>query len=116
MIEDYKFGLITVNNKEYNFDVEVWGDGKVFKWWRKTSHIFSFEDIKHALKKNPEVVVFGTGFSAKAKVDDFLKLQLQKKEILFIIDDTQTAIQSFNTFLKKIKNKKKIVGFFHLTC
>jgi len=128
MIEEYKFGEIIIDGKKYDHDVEVrWiphtnklgteQSLEVLKWWRKESHIVGLEDIKQALKLNPEVIIIGTGAYGIAEVQNDVKEYLKEKGICLIIDHTDEAVKTFNIFLKKREDqKKKIIGFFHLTC
>jgi hypothetical protein len=113
MIEDYKFGKIKIFGKEYNFDVEVRWTGEVFSWWRKEGHTVNSEDVERALKENPEVIIIGTGAYGVCKItkdcEDFIK----EKGLELIVDITEKAVEKFNELLKQ---SKKVIGFFHLTC
>jgi hypothetical protein len=50
MIEEYKFGSITIDGKIYEYDVEVRWTGEVLKWWRGESHVVDLEDVKRAIE------------------------------------------------------------------
>jgi hypothetical protein len=113
MIEEYRFGSITIGGKIYNRDVEVYWTGEVLKWWREKGHIFGFEDVKGAVKKNPEVIILGTGFYGICEVTEECKNYIEGKAIELIIDKTENAVKVFNDLLK---GSKKVVGLFHLTC
>lgn len=120
MIEEYRFGFIKINGKEYDFDVEVRWTGEVLRWQRKESHIFGIDDIKRAIGQNPDIIVFGTGESGMAKLSEGAKDFLKEKGIEFIVDSTGEAVKTFNVILEKSKEeegkKKKVIGLFHLTC
>ena len=113
MIEKYKFGSIKINGKIYDFDVEVYWTGEVLKWWREKGHIFDVNDVKRAVKKNPDVIVFGTGFYGICEVTKECKNYIEERVIELIIDKTENAVKAFNDLLKE---SKKVVGLFHLTC
>lgn len=136
MIEEYRFGSITINGKTYNHDVEVRWTGKVLKWWRRESHIIDVDDVKRATEQNPNSIIIGTGAYGAAKVtkeaQNFIKdydppatLPLAKGErapkgIKLIIDKTEEAVKTFNIILKESEleegKQNKIIGLFHLTC
>lgn len=119
MIQEYHFGSITIDGKTYHHDVEVISSGEVLKWWRKESHVIDVQDIKRAIEQNPDTIIIGTGESGVAEVTETAKKEIQSKGIELIIEITGEAVKSFNLLLKKseeAKNKKKIIGLFHLTC
>lgn len=120
MIEEYKFGSITIEGETYNHDVEVRWTGEVLEWWRKEGHIIDFDDIKRALEKNPEIIIIGTGESGVAKVTERLKKELESKGIKLIIDQTEQATKTFNVINEKSAEEegkqRKVIGLFHLTC
>jgi len=113
MIEEYRFGSITINGKTYDFDVEVYWTGEVLKWWRERGHVFDLSDVKRAVKKNPDVIVFGTGFYGICQVTKECKDYIKKRAIELKIEKTQRAVKIFNELFEE---SKKVVGLFHLTC
>ncbi len=136
MIEEYKFGSITIDGKTYNHDVEVrWTPkdpapklgagptgqaGEVLPWRRKESHVIDLDDIKRALEQNPKTIIIGTGLSGIAKVSDRLKQEVESKGIQLIIDRTEQATKTFNIINDESQDEegeqRKVIGFFHLTC
>lgn len=115
MIDNYHFGSITIDGKNYNYDVEVYSDGRVLKWWRKEGHVVNIEDIERSLEQNPEIIIIGTGESGVVKVKEEVKKEILTKGIELIIDLTGGAVKIFNELSQKYPNKK-IIGLFHLTC
>lgn len=120
MIKGYRFGSITIDNKPYNYDVEVRWDGEVLKWWRGESHIIDVEDIKRAVKQSPDAIIIGTGESGLAKVTEAVQKLVTEKGIKLVIDVTREAVRTFNlihqTLTKKQGKQGKVIGLFHLTC
>jgi len=120
MIEEYKFGSVTIDGKTYNHDVEVRWTGHVFDWLRKKSHVIDSDDIKRALEQNPETIIIGTGESGIAKVSDRLKQEVESKGIQLIIDRTEQATKTFNIINDESRDEegeqRKVIGLFHLTC
>jgi len=120
MIEEYRFGSITIDGKRYTHDVEVRWNGEVLEWWRKESHIIDVEDVKRALSQNPEVIIIGTGESGVAQVTQEAQDLINKRGIKLIIDKTGEAVRTFNIIQERSKEEgdkeKKLIGLFHLTC
>ena len=120
MIEEYHFGSITIDGKNYNYDVEVRWNGEILKWWRKESHVIDVEDLERALKQNPEIIIIGTGESGMARVTEMAKSEIKSKGIELIIDLTEEAVKTFNVVCQDSEEEegkqKKVIGLFHLTC
>ena len=120
MIEEYKFGSITIDGRTYEKDVEVRWNGEVLDWQREESHIIDVSDILSALEQNPEVIVMGTGNSGVAKVTEKAKEAIESRGIKLIIDHTEQATKTFNIrseeSIEEEGRQEKIIGLFHLTC
>ena len=110
-IEKYIFGMIKIGGKNYSHDIVTDGR-KVEKWWRKEGHSVCLEDIEKFLKKETECVIFGTGAFGVMKVPELIKKELKERGIEVIIEKTPSAVKNFNELVEK----KKVIGFFHLTC
>jgi hypothetical protein len=113
MIGNYKFGEIKISGKEFNFDVEVRWTGEILKWWRREGHIVNSEDVERALKENPEVIIIGTGAYGVCEVTKNCQNFIKEKGVELIVDVTEKAVEKFNELLKQ---SKKVIGLFHLTC
>ena len=120
MIEEYKFGSITINGKTYTEDVEINWTDDVLDWGRKESHVIGVQDIKRALEQDPETIVIGTGETGTAKVSQEAQEEIQSKGIKLIIDRTEQAAKTFNVINDESEEEEgvqeKVIGLFHLTC
>ena len=120
MIEEYKFGSITIDGKTYNHDVEVRWTGEVLDWSKNESHIIDVEDIIGAIEQNPETIIIGTGESSVAQVTEGTQREIKSRGIELIIDRTEQAAKTFNIRKEDSKEEKgeqeKVIGLFHLTC
>lgn len=120
MIDEYKFGSITIDGKIYQHDVEVRWTGEVLEWWREQSHIIDIEDIVEVLEQNPETIVIGTGESGLAQVTERARREINARGIELIVDKTEQATKTFN--IRKDESfeeegvQEKVIGLFHLTC
>jgi len=120
MIDEYKFGSITIDDKIYSYDVEVRWTGEILKWWRKESHVIDVDDIARAVEQNPDTIVIGTGESGIAQVTKEAQNFIRDKGIKLIIDLTEQATKTFNVInedsLEEEGVQDKVIGLFHLTC
>lgn len=120
MIEEYKFGSITIDSKIYNHDVEVRWTGEVLDWWRLEGHSVAIDDIERALEENPEVIVIGTGAEGRMQVPQDIQEAIRARGIELIIDRTEEATKTFNIINEESEEEegrqKRVIGLFHLTC
>lgn len=120
MIEEYKFGSITIDGKTYHEDVEVRWTDDVLDWQREESHVINVEDIERALEENPETIVIGTGELGIAQVTEETQREIKLRGIKLIIDRTEAAIKTFNIRKEDSEEEEgkqeKVIGLFHLTC
>lgn len=120
MIEEYKFGSITVDGKTYNDDVEVRWTDEVLEWQRKESHVIASGDIQRAVEQGPDVIIIGTGQSGMAQVTKEAQKEIQTRGIKLIIDRTEQATKTFNIRKEESEEEEgrpeKVIGLFHLTC
>lgn len=120
MIEEYRFGKITINGQDYDYDVIVDWNGEVLKWTRKSSHTVDEEDIEEALDKEPEVIIIGTGEAGAAQVTEDAKQACKEADVELIIDKTEEAVKTFNVILEESLEEDgeqaEVIGLFHLTC
>lgn len=117
MIDKVGFGRISVNEKEYSHDIVIYPSGKVErrkKWISKekygTSHKLDPEELKEYLKEDFEVLVVGTGIYGMLSLLPESKKLIEGKEI--IERPTPEAAQLFN----ELREKKKTLAIFHITC
>ncbi len=120
MIEEYKFGSITIDGKTYTKDVEVRWDDEVLDWWRQESHVIDVADIGRALLQEPEVIVVGTGEDGMAEVTDRAREAAELQGVKLIVDKTPEAVKTFNVrkedSIEEEGEEERIIGLFHLTC
>ena len=112
-IEDYEFGRIRIDGKEYRNDVIVFPDHVSPEWWRKDGHSLAMEDLEEVVQYDPDLLIVGRGAYGIMQIPEETREALFKRNIQLIDEVTATAIQIFNN-----RNEKgeKAVGAFHLTC
>ena len=112
-IESYRFGEIIINGKTYTQDLIIFPERIRTNWWRKEGHRLHLEDLTEVLEYKPEILIVGTGYDGLMKVPRELIETLEKKGIKVIVKKTKDACNEFN---KYIKEKRKVIAAFHLTC
>ena len=108
IINKTSFKSITIDNKEYPYDVWIFADGSIKE--RNMNHVFTLAEFDIISKGNPAVLVIGTGQHGIVRVGDEVMEKAKEKKIELVIDKTPDAIEKFN----KIKGRK--AGSFHTTC
>lgn len=111
-IESYSFGRIKIGGREYTNDVIVFPDSVRDEWWRKEGHSLSLEDISEVMEADPDVIVVGTGAYGRMDVPQDTRKKVESQGIELIDKETEDACDIYN----ELKDKKKVVGAFHLTC
>lgn len=111
MIEDYDFGKIKIDGKEYTHDVILFSD-EVSSWWRQQSHWVGVGDLGEIIERKPKTVIFGTGYSGIMEVSQEAKKYLEKLGIEVFIELTKKACDIYN----KLSEKESVVAALHLTC
>ena len=114
MIEEFGFGMISVQGYSYAKDLIVLSDHVIENWEREQGHKLALADIRHVLESQPyDVLVVGTGkFGLLHLASDF-KAYLAQNNISYFAETTDKAIERFNALTEEGKH---VIGAFHLTC
>lgn len=111
-ITEYKFGQISIDNKNYTSDIIILRDKIIPDWWREEGHLLKLSDIKDFVSSKPEVLVIGTGFYGVMEINDSLKEYCKNNEIILAEFPSEKAVDYYNN----LKSKKNVVFAIHLTC
>lgn len=112
-IDDYSFGSMVINNKDYSSDLILYPNKIITKWWREEGHSLCMEDLQELEKDKPELLVIGTGAYGRMNVPKEVINQLEEEGIKVIIKKTAEAVKEYNKF---VREGKKVVAAVHLTC
>lgn len=112
-IDSYSFGSIIIGGKKYQNDVIVFPDKTRENWWRKEGHLLSLGDLREVIDFKPEVLIIGKGAYGVMDIPRDTREKIEKMGMELIVEKTRKATELFN---KKLKEGKKVVGAFHLTC
>ncbi len=113
MIEHYEFGHIVIAGKSYHSDVIIYPDRVDAEWWREEGHRLSPVDLWDVVQAKPEILVVGTGYSGLMEVPRETIRYLEENGIKVLVYRTGEAWKVYN---KLLKEGKKVVAAFHLTC
>lgn len=111
-IDDYKFGRIIIDGKNFTHDVIIYKDRVDANWWRKEGHRLHLEDLTEILNDPPEILLIGTGANGVMKVPSDVRDKLESKGIHVIIEKTDHACTKYN----ELEKKETVVAALHLTC
>lgn len=112
-IDDYAFGRLRANGREYDSDVIVHPDRVQEHWRRKQGHRLDPADIESLLDEPPEVLVIGTGYFGRMRVEQATLDALASRGIRTQVHDTRAAVATFNRLQREYAN---VVAALHLTC
>ena len=110
MIQEYEFGKMVIDNKEYKHDVRIFPD-KIKDWWRKEGHSVCKEDLQEVVAAKPELIIFGQGHEGRMEVPEEIKTWLEQQGMKVIIKLTNDAVEEYNKV-----DKEKTIACLHLTC
>ena len=111
-IEDYKFGSITIDGKQYKEDVIIFPHGVKDGWWRKEGHSLDPADLDEVIKNKPEIFIVGCGANGAMKVPDSTRKWLEDQEIEVQAMPSGEACKKYN----ELAGNKKVAAGLHLTC
>lgn len=111
MIDNYSFGRIVVDGKEYTEDIIIYPDHVQDDWWRSKGHELGPEDVRAILKQKPEVLIIGTGRYGCLVLSPKGKALLEENKVKLYILPTEKACDVYN----KNRNKRTIAAL-HITC
>lgn len=112
-IDKYVFGEIVIDGVTYSSDLVITPEGVFPNWWRIEGHRLHFEDVEEYLSKVViDVLVIGTGSSGLMKVGEEVLRELKARGIEVIVLPSKDACEAYN----KLKDHKRVMGVFHLTC
>lgn len=110
MIENYTFGSLMIDGKEYGYDVKI-VNGNVIPWSPTKHHTVTLKDLKELLEAEPELIIIGTGAYGAVRVPEDVKRHLEAEKVKFIILNTEEACEEVNR-----AHGKKVCALIHSTC
>jgi len=113
-IDEYSFGHIRIDGRDYSQDVILLGDEVRGPWWREAGgHVYALRDFGDLVGASPEVVVLGTGYFGRVKVLDETLVALAKAGSEIVLERTGGAVEYYNRFAG---DGRDVAAALHLTC
>lgn len=111
IIDEYKFGKISIDGVEYEQDLIILPDKIILNWWREKGHVFSLNDCLEIIAARPDFIVFGLGAYRLARLSKDLTDELESSGLEYTALGSKAACRLFNE-----KSGLNVAGVFHLTC
>lgn len=115
-IQGYAFGRITIAERSYNSDVIIWPEKVKDRWWRRTGHNLSIEDLDDILEVPPQCLLVGQGANGLMAVSGETRNLLESKGIEVLAMPTAEAVNLWNRWIEAEGAGLNAVAAFHLTC
>jgi hypothetical protein len=113
MIEKYEPGRMRIQGRDHRKDLKIIGGQVVAGWWRNEGHRLGLKDIEDILASDPDVIVMGTGYAGRMRVEEDVRSLLQDRNIRLIAAPTEEAVRKFNQLASE---RNDVAAGFHLTC
>ena len=114
MIEECRFGSMTIEGRRFGTDLMIFPDGRIQDGWRRAAgHRLCLADIDELVAAQPQVLVVGSGIFGRMKPAPDLEQLLNQKGIRMLMARTKAAAQLFNDTRMA---RTMVGGCFHLTC
>ena len=112
-LESTNFCSVTIDGKEYNYDVLITVSGEIVRHDKTLSlegHKVGREELEPLWGENPEVLIIGTGQYGAIPLDDETIKQCQERGIKVVAAKTPEALQRYN----ELRERK--AAFIHTLC
>jgi hypothetical protein len=116
-INKTSFGSITVNKKNYDYDIIITLNGEIKKRKKKlskavygTSHTISKDEAKYVYEDGAELLIIGSGQYGAVELSEEASEYFKKKNCKVVLLPTPHAIKEWN------QAGGNVVGLFHITC
>jgi len=116
-IDETSFGSITIEGKEFEYDVLIRLNGEIEKRKKKlskviygTSHVLSLDEAKFVYEKGTKRLIIGSGQDGNVELSKEAADYFERKHCQVDLWPTSQAIGAWN------KASGSAIGLFHVTC
>jgi len=116
-IDGTAFGRITIDGREYRYDVVLTPAGEVAERQKElskrvtgTSHVVSEAEAKHLVEQGASTLLIGTGQYGALKLSDEAAAYLREQGCAVTLAPTPEAVKLYNAATEPV------TAMFHLTC
>lgn len=110
-LEDYSFGRITVDGKEYTRDLIVLPGRVVPDWWRREGHSLALEDLEDVKAELPGRLILGCGAHGQLRPDPAVLEALRQRGVEVEALPTAEAVRRYGD-----SDERGTAAALHLTC
>jgi hypothetical protein len=110
-IGGYRFGHVTVDDRELTRDVIVLPDRVVEDWWRRNGHELVWEDLEVVVDELPPRLVVGMGADQRMRPDPAVLERLRGRGVEVECLPTAEAVARFGEL-----DPSATAAALHLTC
>lgn len=110
-IQNYEFGKIVINGKEYKQDLKIFSNSVKENWWRSQGHFLQVEDLEDVFNLKIKKLIIGKGYYGEMKVSDAVRKKAKELGIELIEKDSKEAIKEYEN-----SDKENTILAIHLTC
>jgi hypothetical protein len=111
-IDEYDFGKIRVDGKEYQNDMIILPDHVYSNWWRRRGHEFHPDDLSKIIEARPDLLIVGKGYYGRMRVLDETKKKIEEIGCELVAEKTEAACSLYN----ERESEGRVVAALHLTC
>ncbi len=112
-IQEYGFGRIVIDGRQFNHDLIIHADRVSGPWWRIKGHRLAAEDLDQVLASRPQRLVVGSGYFGRLQVPAATREMLQAQGIQLEVLKTAAAVARLQELQAQ---SAAVVGALHLTC
>ena len=113
-IDNYQFGKITIDGKQYTKDLKIFPDKIKDNWWRSRGHLLQEGDLKDVWEEKPNRLIVGKGARGVMDVDKKVEKKAKELDIELIVEKSGEACERYNQLSGEEKNNTVLA--IHLTC
>ncbi len=116
-VNNFEFGSIVVDGKQYAYDVLVLPDGTVREREASKakfgSHDIKKGEVEQLAKARAEAIIVGTGTDAMAAVSRDAQAYAKEAKLNLVVLPSSEAIEKLNELADK---GKRVAALIHITC
>jgi len=116
-INEFNFGFIMVDEKQYDHDIVILPDGSVHERspgkGRLGSHTISRTEIEALAHDQPDIILIGTGVQGMARLARDAEHYAYAPDLNLTLLPSPEIVKKYN---QHIEDGEKVAALIHLTC
>ena len=116
-IEEFNFGFIVVDQKQYDHDIVILPDGTVKERnpgkGRLGSHSISRSEIEALAHAQPDIILVGTGVQGMARLAHDAEHYIMDPDYNLTLLPSPEIVKKYN---QHVEDGEKVAALIHITC